>query len=430
MVSAKLVVAGLLIVGGLAVVLAVGFLMGRAPRNAAAQTGSAAGGTAPAAASQAAPAPAPKGMRGEPIHDPALNMDAFIVTIPADWHFQGTFFPGTGCSQIPFPVYRAYSPDGLTEIEGLPRLDWTWSNLPYAPKTTQAGCLPLKETMSASEFLKYLSATLEVEYVGEVPVAADILETQKKNLQQLNAMSAQNAARMHVEPISQHGETAQAKVRYRNGTFPMEGLLTANVTCLHSPVPDYQHQHHNYAADTCSASVRLLRAPEGKLEAASKLMDTHTTGSRPNPPWAQAYMAEQARRGQQMLKQQMDNSNAQLRRSHEQFMQSQAMHQRQHEQFMATLQRGTDMSMHRAAQIANSNHTMASDWVDYALDQQTVRDPGTGQVSKVSSSYSTTWVDDSGKTSFQTNDVNANPNGYLKGNWTRQQQVHGDGTSK
>ena len=88
------------------------------------------------------------------------------------------------------------------------------------------------------------------------------------------------------------------------------------------------------------------------------------------------------------------------------------------------------MSMHRAAQIANSNHTMASDWVDYALDQQTVRDPGTGQVSKVSSSYSTTWVDDSGKTSFQTNDVNANPNGYLKGNWTRQQQVHGDGTSK
>jgi hypothetical protein len=88
------------------------------------------------------------------------------------------------------------------------------------------------------------------------------------------------------------------------------------------------------------------------------------------------------------------------------------------------------MSMHRAAQIANTSHTMASDWVDYALDQQTVRDPGTGQVSKVSSSYSYTWVDDSGKTSFQTNDGNANPNGYLTGNWSRQQQMHGDGTNK
>jgi hypothetical protein len=384
-------------------------------------------GTAPSAAQ---PAPAAKGMRGETIHDPGLNMDAFVVTIPADWHFQGAFFPGTGCSQIPFPVYRAYSPDGLTEVEGMPRLDWTWSNLPYAPKTTQAGCLPLKQPMSAAEFLKYVSATLEMEYVGEVPAPADIAEAQKKNIEQLNAMSARNAATMHVEPRTQTGQLAQAKVRYRNGTFPMEGLLSALVTCIHSPIPDYQHQHHNYSTDSCSAQVHLLRAPEGKLEAASKLMDPHTTGSRPNPQWAQAYMAEQSRISQQMLKQQMDNSNAQMRRSHEQFMQSQAARQRQHEQFMATLQRGTDMSMHRAAQIANSNHTMASDWVDYALDQQTVRDPTTGQVNKVSSSYSYTWVDDSGKTSFQTNDVNANPNGYLKGNWSRQQQVHGDGTAK
>jgi hypothetical protein len=422
-----------LVVAGLAAVLVGGFVVGRYAHREPAKTLSAPGTASPAVVSSptAAPgAPPPKGMRGEAIRDPALNMDAFIVTVPADWHFQGAFFPGTGCSQIPFPVYRAYSPDGLTEVEGLPRLDWTWSNMPFGPKTTQPGCLPLKEAMSAAEFLKYISATLEVEYVGDVPVAKDMAEAQRKNLEQLNAMSATNAARMHVEPMTQHGEMAQAKVRYRNGTFPMEGLLTGNVSCIHSPVPDYQHQHHNYATDTCSASVRLLRAPEGKLEAASKLMDVHTTGSRPNPQWAQAYMALQAKRGQQMLKQQMDNSNEQLRRSHEQFMQSQAMHQRQHEQFMATMQRGTDMSMHRAAQIANTNHTMASDWVDYALDQQTVRDPSTGQVNKVSSSYSYTWVDDSGKTSFQTNDVNANPNGYMKGNWSRQQQVHGDGTSK
>jgi hypothetical protein len=382
-----------------------------------------------ATAGQGAPA-APKGMREEAIHDPALNMDAFFVTIPADWHFQGAFFPGTGCSQVPYPVFRAYSPDGLTELERLPRLDWTWSNLPYGPKTTQPGCLPLKEAMSAVDFLKYISATLEVEYVGEVPVSADILEGQKKNLEQVNAMSAKNAERMHAEPLVQTAETAQAKVRYRNGTFPMEALLTATVTCFHSPVPDFQRQNHHYATDTCNAGVRLLRAPEGKLDAASKLMDPHTTGARTNPQWAQAYMELQNRRSQQMLKQMQDSSNQQMQRSHEQFMQSQAMRQHQHEQFLATMQRGTDMSMRRAAQIANSNHTMASDWVDYALDQQTVRDPGTGQVSKVSSSYSYTWVDETGKTSFQTNDVNANPNGYMKGNWSRQQQVHGDGSSK
>jgi len=99
-----------------------------------------------------------------------------------------------------------------------------------------------------------------------------------------------------------------------------------------------------------------------------------------------------------------------------------------HEQFLATMQRGTDMSMARTQQNMNARSTATSDWVDYALDRQTVRDPSTGQVSKVSSSYSYTWVDSTGKTSYQTNDPNANPNGVLQGTWTQQKVVHGDGS--
>ena len=78
----------------------------------------------------------------------------------------------------------------------------------------------------------------------------------------------------------------------------------------------------------------------------------------------------------------------------------------------------------------NARSTATSNVVDYALDQQTVRDPSSGQVNKVSSQYSYTWVDSTGKTSFQTNDPNANPNGAINGNWTRQQVVNGDGTPK
>jgi hypothetical protein len=116
--------------------------------------------------------------------------------------------------------------------------------------------------------------------------------------------------------------------------------------------------------------------------------------------------------------------------SAQQFAHDQGVRQQMHEEFLSTVQRGTDMSMNQAAQIANSNHTIASDWVDYSLDQQTVRDPITGQMSKVSSAYSYTWVDSSGKNSYQTNLVNADPNGTLNGTWTRQQQVHGNGTNK
>jgi hypothetical protein len=68
--------------------------------------------------------------------------------------------------------------------------------------------------------------------------------------------------------------------------------------------------------------------------------------------------------------------------------------------------------------------TAASDWVDYALDQQTVT--GSGGTVKVSSSYSQTWSNGQNQW-FQTNDPNSNPNGVLSGNWTLNTKVHGNG---
>ena len=38
-------------------------------------------------------------------------------------------------------------------------------------------------------------------------------------------------------------------------------------------------------------------------------------------------------------------------------------------------------------------------------------------------------VDSTGKVGYQTNDVNANPNGSLQGTWTRQTVTHGDGSN-
>src|ERR1035441_6581027 len=124
------------------------------------------------------------------------------------------------------------------------------------------------------------------------------------------------------------------------------------------------------------------------------------------------------------------DADAAMQASAQRFAHQQATQQQMHEEFMATMQRGTNMSMARTQANMNARSTAASDWVDYALDQRTVADPNTGQVNKVSSAYSYTWVDSSGKTSYQTSDPNANPNGTLKGNWTRQQQVHGNGTGK
>jgi hypothetical protein len=140
-------------------------------------------------------------------------------------------------------------------------------------------------------------------------------------------------------------------------------------------------------------------------------------------------MAKQNQQTQQAIANMRQQTQQQMAAQQQQFEQGQAMRQRQNDDFIATMQRGTDASMQQAAQIANSNHTIASDWVDYSLDQQTVRDPTTGQTSKVSSASTYTWIDASGKTAYQTNDANANPNGTFQGTWTRQQKVHGDGSN-
>ncbi|NNM62471.1 MAG: hypothetical protein HKM03_09900 [Steroidobacteraceae bacterium] len=67
------------------------------------------------------------------------------------------------------------------------------------------------------------------------------------------------------------------------------------------------------------------------------------------------------------------------------------------------------MNRQQQATQKNARSTAASDWQDYSLNQQTVRG-------------SNGW----GGTA-QSNDPNANPNGVVKGNWTRDKKVHGNG---
>src|ERR1700722_13698741 len=57
------------------------------------------------------------------ITDPILNMTAYSLTIPAKWNFDGAVIQGSSCIGLPFAVVRATSPDGLTGVKTLPRLD-------------------------------------------------------------------------------------------------------------------------------------------------------------------------------------------------------------------------------------------------------------------------------------------------------------------
>ncbi|HEY4974933.1 MAG TPA: hypothetical protein VII41_15070, partial [Steroidobacteraceae bacterium] len=264
---------------------------------------------------------------------------------------------------------------------------------------------------------------------SDEPPPADLLAAAQKGAADAKASMAAQYASSGMSPPVETIQMARATVRYKNGSFVMKGLLSGSVDCTQNTL---KGPMATWVTNTCNASVRYVHAPEAQYAAALALLVPSTTGALALPNWGQAWIAANQRQTQANLAQiraQGQAAMAQSKASAQQFQHSQDVRQHMHEEFLSTMQRGTDMSMSRSAQIANSNHTMTSDWVDYSLDQQTVRDPSSGQVNKVSSQYSYTWVDSSGKLSYQTNDANADPNGALQGSWTRQQVVHGDGSS-
>lgn len=369
--------------------------------------------------------------REESVSDPSFNMVAATFTVPAKWSFVGQYFTAGNCGTVPYFVFRANSPDGLSYVEDLPRYGWGWGTGFAANVKRDESCMKLSSAIPAREFLKLVSATLHLEYVSDAPVPADLIAKARQYEQQMKA-GTRPPPGMHPADFSR--DIAWGIVRYKNGTFAMKGRLTATVNCSTNYFPGMKSvvrgvpDRAGFTNSHCDGFVRLLAAPEQRFDATASMLDAINIAPRANNQWLQAYMQRQQQEGQAMIDRMRRDSDARLKAQADHFAQSQAVRQRMHEQFLSTMQRGTDMSMHRAAEVANSNHRMASDVVDYALDRQTVRDPNTGQISKVSSAYSYTWVDSTGKASYQTSDPNATPNGSLPGNWTRQQVVHGDGS--
>jgi hypothetical protein len=283
------------------------------------------------------------------------------------------------------------------------------------------------------------------EYVGENPIPADILQQAQETYQRNKAAVDARYRQSGMEPPDTRREDGEAIVRYTNGSFPMKGLLSGSTWCsaknLRKP-PGFRGPP--YTDYVCTATVRILRAPESQLESAAAMVDWEHAGGKIDEAYKQAWIARNDQQSQAVIAEikrrsqiAMDNSQAMFNASmaaqnasHQQFMISQIANQRLHEEFLGTLQRGTNMSMARAGQAMQAQSTATSNLVDSILNQQTVRDPNTGQTSKVSSAYNYTWVDSTGKVGYQTSDGLANPNGVLPGTWTRQQVVNGDGTPR
>jgi hypothetical protein len=167
-------------------------------------------------------------------------MHAFNVTIPAKWHFQGVLYQGGNCTSVPFNVFRATSPDGLSYVERMPVLAWFWGKGPFLKFMPKTDCLPLNGPMSAQKFLEYLAGVMKVQYVGPAPVPAEENEKAQKGLHDVDAIFAPKYAASHMTPPKNTRELARAIVQYQNGSSTPASRRsppTEALAILHSKPP-------------------------------------------------------------------------------------------------------------------------------------------------------------------------------------------------
>ena len=378
-------------------------------------SGAQSGGKA-GAATYIAGSPLSSSLTTATITDPSLsNMNAATLTIPAGWKMQGIMLVSP-CNTPPFPAYRAYSPDGLTQMRAEPVFGWVWRpNIRNMPTT---GCAPLSGVMTAAQFLQYYVGTLTggVHVVGTMPVPSQYQQWASGLAAQFNQMNSRVMAALQANHTA---DTAALRIEVVNGSFVMEERIRTAVECGVSA------SSGSMAGGTCWARVDVLTAPLGKLDALVQLVDSNNLPHGVvEPQWGQAFLARQQRQGDAMLAQLAAKEKAESNMIYQQFQQNMARSQARHQAFMQQQESQFQSAMNNANASMNARTTAASDWVDYALDQQTV--VGAGGTAKVSSAYSQTWSNGQGQW-YQTNNPNANPNGVFSGNWTQDTKVHGNG---
>ncbi len=346
-------------------------------------------------------------LQTEIINDPSLeNKKAFTVTIPSGWKFQGTVIAPVGCN-LPSPVFRAYSPDGLTEMRLLPSFSWgLQEKIPTGWQGLSANheCIYLNDSMTAAQFLDcYVQTIGPVHVVGPMSISTQYRGQLDELVGKLNAIGLKDPK------WSTHttGDAAALRIETTNGTFTIEQRLRARVVC------SLWSKAIGGTLGKCSARVDVLRAPKGQLDALVNIADCHNlTNAKNDDAWLSAMVARmndyQARHFDPYVPNQP--ATAMLYRQAGDFGLIQT--DRQHE--LDNMNEQVARHMRQRVMDGLSPSAFPSDWADFALDPK----PVAGSYGVVHFSGAVrSWSRSSGQ-HYQTRDPDANPNGVLPGNWT------------
>lgn len=346
--------------------------------------------------------------------DPSLGgITAAFIAVPAGWQADGLMSINQ-CVNMPSPAWSGASSDGQSSFDVLPEFGWRWG----AGARFGQGCAPFSGTPSAAAFLKLFAAKLagNVQVVGTMPVADAFRRREESYTAGVNNNNARLLPALRARNF---GDVAAVRATDANGH---ELRLRVWVQC-----------RQGGQGGDCFARTDVLRTPKGRLDALAEQVDRQNLGQEvPNEQWMTAYMNRQRGIGEQHMKQLAINAQAGSDMLHRQFVDSSERLRQEHEAGMEQIKDQGQHAMASDRATVNAMTTAASDWRDYAADQQTVT--GANGTYKTSSQYSNVWSSPYGPAlsngrTFGSTDNTLNPNSATDNSWSQDVKVHGNGQS-
>jgi hypothetical protein len=297
--------------------------------------------------------------------------------------------------KLPFEVFEATSPDGKGHYEKMPVLAWKFGSGPMMKFLPRSDCLQIDHQVPAQEFLHYVANSLKMVYDGDAPVPPAIEAKYREKLRANQAKFAPQYAAAGIPMPVTNRQLARANVKFLANNVLTRGQLEVIEDCTeqHFPAqpvytggpvtrPGGGMQMVASVITQCTAQTTMVSGPANEFDALVKLWDSPRFDEKPEDAWVAAWTARYQEMARQVGVTLMQMIQAQGEASRRNFEHSMAAMQQQHEEFMQGMRDQYQGFQYQQDLQRTARDNAASDWVDFALDRQTMMDTRTGVIYK------------------------------------------------
>jgi hypothetical protein len=348
----------------------------------------------------------------KPVTDPALNMTAFTVTVPAGWKFTGMLERIPGCHGTLVPAdglaFTALAPDGVTAIEKLPGTSWGWAS--DGTSGLNPKCGPVKISTADEYLLNIAIPNLrpDAQHIAVVPFTPEMKDMLAKARQQGQAQAPQG---MKITE-----DAARVRLQYTLKGHPVEELLFVTLICREIDTPAFPMLHRPASQrHICSSpGTAIRRAPQGKLD---PLIGKALPPPQINNQWDQE-ISEQMRQQFAAIQKRSDDT---FRAIQNHFKEVDNQMRENHEAFMAQQQSSFNNAMAQDRATQGAIDHAAQMQVRDSLNRQDFIDPNTGRKIETSNQFTHNWISSDGQSVVLNRDPTLDPNGLVdpvRQSWT------------